>query len=88
MKFIHRILDGWAALVRSAWRTFAVFSVLGILAIIRLRNDGYFDTMAWSEIGYELAVLFGLLFLAAFVTAIIFHVSLWFDQRSERDWID
>ena len=81
MKWLVAICDGWTNIVRSTWRAFSVFALLIVLAGFALWYRGDYDGMPFAAIAWDLGVAFVLMFVAAFVTALIFHYQVWRNSR-------
>ncbi|MBX7500993.1 hypothetical protein K3181_06030 [Qipengyuania sp. YG27] len=67
------LIDGWASIVRSTWRAFSVFSILLVLAILHQQQSGAFAEMGHAAVLADVLKAAFLLFLASFITALIFH---------------
>lgn len=81
MKFLATVLDKWASVVRSTWRAFAVFQILVVLAVIYQVKSGDFEGMDFAEIVDDVVIAVVLMFVAAFVTSLIYHYSVWRNGR-------
>ena len=73
MKRHDPLIEGWDLILRSTWRAFLVFSIPLVLAILYQFKSGAFAEMGRAAALADAATAALLLFLASFITALIFH---------------
>ena len=81
MSRIRKVADGWSAIVRSTWRAYAVFCGAGVIAVLLRFRGGVYAEASNREVMEEIGVAAILMFVAAFVTALVFHYQL---RRNSR----
>lgn len=90
MKFVRALIDGWVSLVHSTWRAFLVFGGLIFLAAAYQSYTGAFAGKRFDQVVDDIAIGLILMFLASFVTAILYHWSVWRNRdrprRRNRYW--
>ena len=84
MKILAALFDGWASLCIQAWRAFLVFGGLVVVAAVVLWRKGEYDGLSSAEIADDVMVGLALMFVASFITSIIYHASVW--RRQNRRW--
>lgn len=84
MRFLTALLDGWASLCFQAWRAFLVFGGLVVVAALVLWRKGEYDGLSFADIADDVLVGLALMFVASFITSIIYHASVW--RKQDRPW--